>query len=76
MGCVACAALPRRAQSAGATEEVLIAYWRSGLAARLRIPTEAVEVVVGPDGRIAHAMAWLDASAVQALLGEAPDGNS
>lgn len=55
-------------------DEVLLAYWRSGLAGRLRVPVEAVEVVAGVDGGLGHAMVWLDAAAVRALI-EEPSNN-
>lgn len=68
IACPACDS-PRFAAPAPVSE-AQVAYWRTGLAQRLRVPVEAVEVVVGADGRVAHAMAWLDASAVHTLLNE------
>ena len=68
VGCVACA-IPV-VEPAPMASEVRIAYLRTALANRLRVPPEAVEVVVTGTGEVAHAMAWLDAAAVKALLAD------
>lgn len=70
IGCVACGRPAAMREVASGGEEVLFAYWRSGLAARLRVPVEAVSVAPGADGGLGHAMVWLDAAAVRALLRE------
>lgn len=68
IGCTACDR--SHASPTVSVDEVQIAYWRAGIAERLRVPVEAVQVVASSTGGLAHAMAWLDASAVRALLNE------